>query len=264
VLPEPGASFAPEVRVHTLLRERGVTVPEIIYFEHCNEVLQRSVMVTTEIRGVHVGYCRLDRGTKGVLRAAGRELALINGVSVEGFGWIERKKAAGAVLQAEHETYRAFMRGYLSADLHLLSERVFTIEEIRKIRAIVRRFDRWFDTDRAWLAHGDFDVTHIYQSGGRYSGIIDFGEIRGAADDYDLGHFRMHDGETLPGYALPFLLEGYCEVRQLPADYERHIAFVSLLIAIRSLARRYRKVPQGIQNHIGIASVRRDIAVSEG
>jgi len=33
VLPEAGASFAPEVTAHTLLRQRQVNVPEAIYFE---------------------------------------------------------------------------------------------------------------------------------------------------------------------------------------------------------------------------------------
>lgn len=33
VLPEAGASFAPEVTAHTLLRQRQVNVPEVIYFE---------------------------------------------------------------------------------------------------------------------------------------------------------------------------------------------------------------------------------------
>ena len=56
VLPEEDGSFAPEVRVHTLLRERNVKVPEVVYFEHYNQPLQRSVMVTTEIRGQHIGY----------------------------------------------------------------------------------------------------------------------------------------------------------------------------------------------------------------
>ena len=40
------ASFAPEVAVHTHLRQMQVGVPEVIYFEHYNELLQRSIMIT--------------------------------------------------------------------------------------------------------------------------------------------------------------------------------------------------------------------------
>ena len=36
-------------------------------------------------------------------------------------------------------------------------------------------------TVQAYLAHGDFDATHIWlDDQGRYAGIIDFGEMRGA------------------------------------------------------------------------------------
>lgn len=50
VLPEEGASFAPEVAAHILLRQRQVNVPEVIYFEQCHDLLQRSIMVTSAIK----------------------------------------------------------------------------------------------------------------------------------------------------------------------------------------------------------------------
>lgn len=52
ILPEEGASFAPEVVVHLCLRQLQVKVPEVIYFDHCYAPLRRSIMVTTEIKGV--------------------------------------------------------------------------------------------------------------------------------------------------------------------------------------------------------------------
>src|SRR5436309_993659 len=51
VLPEEGASFAPEAAVHARLRQMQVRVPEVIYLEPHNDLLQRSIMVTTEIPG---------------------------------------------------------------------------------------------------------------------------------------------------------------------------------------------------------------------
>jgi len=84
VLPEEGASFAPEVWVHTLLRERGVFVPEVIYWDLQNEALGRSVMVTTAIRGRHLGYGLhgMDAAAmRAALIAAGRDLAVINSIA---------------------------------------------------------------------------------------------------------------------------------------------------------------------------------------
>ena len=98
----------------------------------------------------------------------------------------------------------------------------------------IERYEAWLHVEQAWLAHGDFDVTHIYQHDGRYTGIIDFGEIRGAHQLYDLGHFNLHDGEVVPQMLLPTLLEGYREVLTLPPDRERRISLVSVLIGSSS------------------------------
>lgn len=98
--------------------------------------------------------------------------------------------------------------------------------------------DGWLDAEHAVLAHGDFDAMHIFQQNGLYTGIIDFGEIRGADRWYDLGHFHLHDDESL---ALPVLLQGYNEITPLPPNAEERILFASLLIAVRALSRSLQK-----------------------
>jgi aminoglycoside phosphotransferase (APT) family kinase protein len=257
VLPEAGASFAPEVRAHTLLLARGVAVPEVIYFEPCNPALQRSVMVTTAIPGGPVGRRAVGRDTREILAAAGRDLAVINSLAVEGFGWIRRDHDESLRLEAKHPTCRAFVHEHLEQDLALLRERVLTASEVALVRAILADFDPWLDAEHAVLAHGDFDATHIYQRDGRYSGIIDFGELKGGDLWYDLGHFRMHEGETLPTLALPWLLEGYGAVCPLPADHARRIGFASLLIAIRALAHRLGRY----RYQQALVAIRRDISL---
>jgi aminoglycoside phosphotransferase (APT) family kinase protein len=259
VADERDASLAPEVCVHELLRERGVKVPDIVYFEPFDARLQRSIMVTTEIRGEHVGHRRVDGDTKEVLRAAGRDLAVINSVPVEGFGWIKRDKSAVIRLEAEHTTHRDFALEHLDEHLTLLSEKVLTEAEIVEIRTIISRYDAWLDVQHACLAHGDFDVTHIYQQDGQYTGIIDFGEIRGAGPLYDLGHCNLHDGETLPQPVLPFLLAGYAEVIPLPPDHQQGISLASMLIGVRALARTLRRPPNDYQRHL-TQSLRRAVA----
>lgn len=259
VLPEKGASFVPEALVHQLLRDRQVKVPEVLYFEHRNEALQRSLMLTTEIKGASLHRHLSAHELRAVLLEAGRDLAIINGIPVEQFGWIKRDKPAVSRLEAELPSYRAFVYDYLESDLAiLLQAQALERREIAAIRRMIEDADMEFDSEQAYLAHGDFDVTHIYQKQSRYTGIIDFGEIRGANALYDLGHFRMHDGETLPIPALAYLIEGYKEVADLPADYERKIYLSSLLIAIRALARSVQK-GRDIRNHQGMRSIRRDL-----
>jgi len=261
VLPEAGAGFAPEAEAHRRLRECGVNVPEVVYIAHHDETLERSVMVTTAIAGSHVGHIPAHPHLRDSIIEAGRDLARINQIPVAGFGWITRDQPTICRFEGRYPTYRSFVADYLDAALATLWRHVLDADEIAAIRVILDRYDCWLDADNAWLTHGDFDATHIYQENGRYTGIIDFGEMRGASRWYDLGHFRVHDGETLPTRVLPWLLEGYRAVMPLPDDHEQQISFVGLLIAIRAFARLLIKNPQsGYRNHC-LRAVRREIAL---
>ena len=82
----------------------------------------------------------------------------------------------------------------------------------------------------AVLAHGDFDPTHVFAARGRYTGIIDFGEIRGAPALYDVAHWALQA-------PVDRLLAGYAEVTPLPADHERIVARLSIQIGNDVLSR---------------------------
>lgn len=256
---ERAASLAPEARAHMLLRERGVKAPEVVYFEPFDEALERSVMVTTEIRGEPLSLGGFDANTPAILREAGHDLARINHVPVEGFGWIRRDQEHGDSLEAEHATQRAFVQEHLDADLALLRANMLTTAEVATARATLLHWD----AEHAHLAHGDLDLSHIYQHEGRYTGMIDFGEIRGAGRFYDLGHFKLHDVETWNQRVLPSLLEGYGEIWPLPADYEAQIHRWGLHIGIRALARSLTRSPSTYQQYL-LVTVRDLIQRSEG
>ncbi len=249
LLPEIGTSFAPEVYVHHMLRAKGVKVPEVVYYEHYNETLRHSLMLTTEIQGSHLGHCTSIEIQKDILREAGRDLALINSIPVKRFGWIQRNRSEVSHLQAEFLLLRDFIYEHFDSDLMLLEQsHVLKSSDVAAISSIMERYDIWLNEEQARLAHGDFDVTHIYQQQGHYTGIIDFGEIRGANLYYDLSHFHLRDGEILSNLVLPSLIEGYKEVVALPVDYEQRICFSSLLITIRMLAHIKKKYPE---RHLG-------------
>lgn len=233
---DPEDDLSPDVLVHDLLRARGVSVPEIVFFEASNPRLGRGLMVTTEIAGNPLSRHdqRADPGK--IMRAAGRDLALINSIEVDGFSWIRRDRPNAIRLEGVLPTLHQFVFDDIEEHFAAISV-FFTPDEIRLIRRAIRRWDILLDATQGLLAHGDFDVTHIYQEDGAYTGIIDFGEIRGTDRYYDLGHFALHDGERLPQLLLPQLLAGYNDVFPLPPDYQERIQLRSLLIGIRSLAR---------------------------
>jgi hypothetical protein len=237
VLPEIKASFAPEVLVHRLLRARHVHVPEVIYYEEYSATLQRSVMVTTEIRGHAIGYGANPSDIGPMVMQAGQELAIINRIQVEGFGWIRRDSSHVTQLEAEFPTCWAWIQQDVGRDITRLERsQLFLPEELQAFPEVIDRCHTLFAEEQAYLAHGDFDVTHIYQCDGVYTGIIDFGEIRGTQALYDVGHFAVESYEL-----LPYLLEGYNQVAALPGDYMQRIRLSSFLIALRRLGRRLRK-----------------------
>lgn len=94
------------------------------------------------------------------------------------------------------------------ADLALLGRTVLIRAETAAVAATIARHDAWLHGDDARLAHGDLDLIHIYQDKGEYTGIIDFGEIRGADRLYDLGHFNLHDVRPRPSRCFPHCWRG--------------------------------------------------------
>jgi aminoglycoside phosphotransferase (APT) family kinase protein len=262
VLPEEGASFAPEAVAHAQLRQRQVKVPEIVYFEPYNDLLQRSIMVTTDIKGISINQSSMlqEGEQEEILREAGRDLARINMLQVEGFGWIQRDSHDTKHLRAEWPNYRAFALEYWQTDLAYLANNAISPLEVNMLERILSQYDYYLDSEQGYLAHGDFDANHIYQEGGRYTGIIDFGEIRGTDPWYDLGHFHLRDGEQFPFRLEAALVHGYGEITPLPPDYKHRIRFTSLLINIRALTRSLQKRPPDRYTQHQLRVLHEDIA----
>ncbi|GLV54733.1 hypothetical protein KDH_15800 [Dictyobacter sp. S3.2.2.5] len=262
VLPEEDASLVPEAALHGELRARGIKAPAVIHVEPYNETLQRSIMATSEIKGqplsqsTELGREKLEE----IVREAGRDLAMINSVPVAGFGWIQRDPQVGHDLRAQWSGQRAFALEYWDADLAFLAQYgMLSQTETAMLAQLLRRYDAYLNAEQGYIAHGDFDSTHIYQLGGHYSGIIDFGEIRGAHQWYDLAHFHLREGERLPLDLQTPLLQGYDSVKALPADYQQRICFDSILINIRILSRSLQKRPPSWYTQHQLEILRRDL-----
>ncbi len=87
----------------------------------------------------------------------------------------------------------------------------------------------------AVLVHGDFDISHIFHSIGRYSGIIDFGEIRGNNRLFNLATFvGFYQDRILYSY----LLEGYCEIAYLTEEDLFATELMALFIILRFLDKK--------------------------
>jgi Ser/Thr protein kinase RdoA (MazF antagonist) len=226
VAEQPGGSMEVEAAVHARLRTIGVTVPEVLALDDGVD-LGRGLMILREIPGRPlVGSAGVD--PTPVLRAAGADLARINGVEVDGFGWIRRDGAAPP-FRGVHASYRAFVeegtQGIQGAAASALDARQGAV--LSTLLEAVAAEER-----EARLAHGDFDGTHIYQHAGAYSGLIDLGEMRGAEPWYDLAFALVQDRS-----AVTALVAGYREVAPVPEDLSRRLLRSATVIVATQLGR---------------------------
>ncbi len=262
ILPDEEASFTPEIAALTLLRQHDVRVPEIVFFEDYNDILGRPIMIEAEIRGQALSRSSFPRELlEKVVVEAGRDLARINLLPVNGFGWVRVNRDESERLGGALPTFRAFVLAYREADLAYLRMHVLRPQEIARLERVLQRYDGRWQIEQGYLAHGDFDSTHIFQERGRYAGIIDFGEVRGANRWYDLAHYRIRDGARPPFQLFHALECGYAEITPFPPDYEQQLRFTSVLINLRALSRAFQtRVPdQYIWRQLEV--LREDLAV---
>jgi len=83
---EENQGLAVEVEIHRRLRNLGLRVPEVVFFEAFDSGLRRSVMITTEIPGEPLSRGAALETVQQVLVAAGRELAQINHAAIRWSG----------------------------------------------------------------------------------------------------------------------------------------------------------------------------------
>lgn len=230
----PDDDLTTEAGIHRRLLGIGVRVPEIVDVVRFDAALGRSAMLTREIPGRPLSDGAPPE-VETVLEAAGRDVARLNLIEVEGFSWI-RRDGRPLPPRGEEPDYAAFVRwevpepwpGPLAGvvaphDLDIYEEMIES-ESRRPLTA-------------GRLAHGDFDVTHVFQRGGRYTGLIDLGELRGTEPLFDLGVFHLYDGEILERPLLSFVLRGYGQILPLPDGHAELIRRSAILYGLRQLCR---------------------------
>ncbi|WP_168928994.1 aminoglycoside phosphotransferase family protein [Paenibacillus dokdonensis] len=249
ILPEQGMSFGVEVQVHHLLRQQGVQVPEVIGYENRHETLGMSIMLVREIPGSQAGQGMSNEGYEHILGEAGKQIALVHRVPVDGFGWIIRgADEDSTVLRAEKSAIDEYLNEFLEGDLCFLSEQILRETEASRIQTVLKNSASLMKRHESKLVHGDFDDSHIFQLNERYTGMIDFGEIQGSSPLYDLGHFKLHDGQHYTGYQA--LAGGYGEIHPLTAEDQLEIDLWALWIGVRRLGIVGRRTTGSYLNHL--------------
>ncbi len=230
-LPED-ATFGVEVLAHGILLDLGVPVPKILYYEPRERSTGLSLMVAAALDGACLRETTPQRTLLPVLREAGAFLAKLHTVPVTGFGWIDR--ANEDRLTGETDSFSKYFTEFLEHDLSALCAAGVDPEKVERVRGLMEEAKGLLSTNQARLVHGDFCLDHIFQKDGRFTGFIDFGEIRGNHPFFDLGAFALSD-PTPSRSATTALLEGYGVYR--PRDL-RAVELSALAFALRFVGRK--------------------------
>jgi Ser/Thr protein kinase RdoA (MazF antagonist) len=248
---EPDDNLEAEAELHRRLRRLGVRVADIVHVEPFTAGVGRSTMITTEVPGVPLAEISDPELAASIAEQAGADLAVLNRIPVDGFGFIRRLDDRWP-LQAEYRAYENFLVSFLPQPWPGVLSALFDRAGLEVLEELVEQ-ERNSHRTTAVLQHGDFDVTPIFCAGGRYTGLIDLGEIRGAEPLFDLGHFHLHDRETNPNILLPAVLRGYQRVQPLPADHREAIRRSAILLGLRQLCRWLGPPRRHPLDHLAVA-----------
>jgi aminoglycoside phosphotransferase (APT) family kinase protein len=224
-----------EAAAHRLLSAQGLSVPAVVRYEAAPAGLDRSLCLTTHIEGVPLSSCEPGAWIAAVAIEAGRALARINQVRVSGFGWASASSGPDGPI-GEHRPRSGWVAEYHDAFRVVRQMAGLDTSAVMRIRDVMERWAACPDEESGYLAHGDFDVSHVYADANRssLSGIIDFGEMRGADRFYDLGHLLLHDGEGDRPSLFPDTLAG---------DVMEQIRLQAIVIGTRALAIQLGRAP---------------------
>lgn len=234
VAEETGQDLTTDAQVLARLAGLGVRVPAVVHAEAQPGDLDRSFLIVSAVAGRSLAGHGTDGQARRAARAAGRDAALINAIEVEGFGWLRRDGLPG--LRAELASYADFLVSDLPGRWPGWLAGAFTAAELQALQAVADQ-ERQRPVPRAHLVHGDFDTTHIWiDDHGRYAGIIDFGEMRGADRHFDLGHFLLHDRAARSVPLFEDFLAGYAEAAALAGDHRELIRRSAIMSGLRQLS----------------------------
>jgi len=242
---EPGERRDAEVRVHEILRDAGVSVPRILRWERGPPELDRSAALTARMPGRSIEELALTPEELAlVMRAAGRDLARINAIPVRGYGWVDVVRGADRHLVAEHQARAAWAAEYLAATRTVVTSGLLDHSAHTWLTGAMHAWAAIPERHLSALAHGDIDErTHIFVENGTYTGIIDFGEIRGADPLYDLGQALLNAENPARRDVFEELVRGYRELAPLPDGWRAEVRLQAIAIAARALAIQLGRPP---------------------
>ena len=234
---DPKESILSEVLIHKKLLKACVKVPNVVAYGDSSTELKGSSFILIESIGndscAQLSYS--DSKIEEILKNAGKDLFLINSIPVEMFGAVYRTKDQQTKgLIGDQINYKDFIYNRIEKNVEILEKSHFFSEiQISIIKRVLNseKFSlHVLNMKQGYLAHGDYNLEHIFQNKGSYTGVIDFGDAKSAPKGYDLAYFKICN----PSY-FDSLLSGYVEASGNHIPFYEDVILV-FLVGIRILS----------------------------
>ncbi len=222
----------PESYLYKVLSKHGVKVPKIIYSCNDFELFGAPFMIVSAIKGYPLYKESHSTVINNVLKESSRYLFDINQFPTKGFGVI--KSLDKTALIGSFKTYSEFVLDKIESKLSTFEKNnLVSLKKVKKLNKWIENEQFYNDYTSAHLAHGDFALSHIYVHKGRFSGFIDFSDIRASNTFHDLAHFYLYESNSYS----KILIDSYSSNLDLKeSEIYLRIKHEALFIAILKLA----------------------------
>ncbi len=220
-------------------KEYSLPVPQILEIHEATNDDDMDFILMTTASGVTMDvYLSKDQShEENLLINAGKTLAKVHEIKVNGFGPFDNKKAKENILIGLHATNKEFMMTALEENFQrLIKLSVRTHEEVETMKKIMNSYS--FEPENgSRLIHNDFADWNLLTDGDTVTAILDWDEACGGDPIADLACWSMFfDLERYKAF-----LRGYTSVSKLPEDYELRFHYYRLRYAISKMALRAKR-----------------------
>lgn len=230
--------FEPEVIALEQAAKVGAQVPSVLDWSDSCVKFPVPYVVLSEIPGKAVNKDTLTKEQiDAITFEAGKDIALVNSIPAIKFGHCnDRRTIENRRITGNDDSWYNFIQYAESESLVLYEKKkLLSAQEAECIRKIFEQGRKEFAISKSYLVHGDFDLSHIFQDHGIYTGIIDFGDKRCFDPVYDIAHFNMYAHRYTESLAKGWIAS--VSSRHLHSELDLHdltdrIGFYTIAIAL--------------------------------
>jgi aminoglycoside phosphotransferase (APT) family kinase protein len=206
-----------EAMAYERLRAAGIPAPEVVALDVSKTLIPYHYIILSKIDGIPLidDWASLSESQKVEAgRAAGRYLAMMHNLELEGFGHLENLQTTPFARWFDFT--EDYWKRYV---VRLLAAGIIDTRTHDRMRSSFERLRPRLDSFSAGrLVHADYQFENLLHRDGVITGIIDFEWAVSGDPAWD---FRLENQWDIdcPGSAR-FIREGYTRLRPLPDDHD--------------------------------------------